>query len=248
LWVERAALPSAAGARVDADLRHLDDRISEALGAASVGDRAALTAALEAYGLSAEDATTASASDAGLGARVEDALARHQAVLTALVAGLTSNGSDTALAAIERNLQRAIEHNAAVLATLETRRGGDPTTRGANAGNASGGGAGGATNGNGGGGPAAAGGPVGGTSGSTQGSGSGPTGGNSTGTDGSDAGATGGGTTGGGAEAGASQPPAGQDAGGGGGGGNDGGGSGSRPSGAPAASPVPPDHSPRPGG
>ena len=247
LWVERATLPATAAARVDADLAKLDDRMAEALAAASVGDRGALAASLEAYGLSAEDATATSAGDLDLGARVEAALGRHQVVLSALVAGLTAKGNDIAVDAIERNIERAIDHNAAVLAALETRRGGDSADGDANGGsgaNGATGGASGATGGasgaNGGGaGPAAGGG---GANGSTGGAGAGgTTAGSTSGTGGAD-----GATTTSGAGAGPSEKPGGGDAGGdNGAGGNEGNDSGGRPPNAPAASP---DHGPRAGG
>lgn len=251
LWVERATLPSMGSARVDADLRNLDDRISEALAAASANDRGALSAALDAYGFSADDATTSSAGDAALGTRVEDALARHQAVLTALVTGLTARGNDTAAAALERNIERALDHTAAVLAALETRRGGgDASNGGGNGGSGSAGASG--THGGNGGSVGAGGGVV--TSG--QGTGSG-TSGATTGTGGTGAGAGKGGTAGAGGGGGAStggasgptQSPGGADGGNGGQGGDGGGAadgsSGSRPTDAPATSAPAPDHTPR---
>ncbi len=249
MWIERSSLPRTATARVDADLRNLDDRIAEALAAAGAADRGALVAALEAYEVSAEDATTTSAGDTGLGNQVEDALARHQAVLTALVAGLTSKGNDTAAAALERNIQRAIDHNAAVLAALEARDRGDASNGGGNGANGggSGGGSGngGAAGTGGGAGPAA-----GGTSnGGGQGSGSGTSGGTSGG-----AGGTGGaaapGTAGeNGAGSGGGGTGAGQNSGGGQGAGT-GGGSGNGDADGDAGSkptdgPVAPDHTPR---
>ena len=260
LWVERATLPTTAGARVDADLARLDDRMAEALAAASVGDRGALAASLEAYGMSAEDATATSAGDLSLGARVEAALGRHQVVLSALVAGLTARGNDVAVDAIERNIQRAIERNATVLAMLETRRGGDAADGGGNGGNGANGTGGGSSGATGGGAGAAAGGgagPAGGgggangsaagggaANGSTGGGGGGPTAGGTSGTGGAD-----GATTTSGAGAGASEKPGGGGAGGDkGGDGNEDDNSDGRPTTAPAASPVAPDHSPRAGG
>ena len=248
LWVERATLPTTASARVDADLANLDDRMSEALAAASAGDRGALSAALEAYGTSAEDATATSAGDLGLGARVEAALGRHQIVLSALVAGLTARGNDTAVDAIERNIQRAIDRNAAVLAALATRRGGDAADGAGNGGNGANGAGGRASSPTGGDvGPAAGGG---GANGPTGGGGGGPTGGGGGGTTAGSTSGTGGAqgtaTTSG---AGPSEKPGGADAGGDkGGGGNEGDSSDGRPTTAPAASPVAPDHSPRAGG
>lgn len=120
LWIEAAALPTSAAARIDADLQRMDARLAEALSAAASGDRGAVFAALDAYGQIAEDANVTSGSDAALLARVEEALSQHQAVLTAVAARLADKGNDTAADAIELNIQRVIEHNAAVLRTLAT--------------------------------------------------------------------------------------------------------------------------------
>ena len=120
LWIEAAALPSTAAARIDADLQRMDARLAEALSAAASGDRGAVFAALNAYAQIAEDANVTGGSDAALLARVEQALGQHQAVLTAVAARLADRGNDNAAQAIELNIQRAIEHNAAVLQNLAT--------------------------------------------------------------------------------------------------------------------------------
>ena len=234
LWVESATLAAGGGARVEGDLQRLDDRISEALAAANAGDRAALAAALDAYAAIADDARASSAPETTLVARVEEALSRHQAVLSALVAGLDAKGNDTAVDAIERNLQRAIEHNAAVLETIGAHGGGTPPGNAAGDGdsNAGGNGSGGGT----GAGAGAGGGSTGGTSGGTgggTGGGSG-TGGGGAGSGGGSGGGTGGPGGGNGGSGGANG------AGGTGGGGN--GGGGEKPSAAPEATP---DHTPR---
>jgi hypothetical protein len=134
LWIEGTTLPATGGPRVEADLERLDDRISEALGAANAGNRDAVAASLEAYGVIADDARASTDAQATLVARVEEALSRHQAVLTALVAGLDTKGNDTAADAIERNLQRAIDHNAAVLETIGGHGGGAGPAKGAGGG------------------------------------------------------------------------------------------------------------------
>jgi hypothetical protein len=138
LWLESVTVPASGGQRVESDLQRLDDRIAEALGAANSGDREAVAAALDAYGGIARDATVSSADDATLIARVERALARHQAVLSALVTGLTDHGDGTAVDAIQRNLARVIASNAAVLEVFGRQHGaGAPD--GAKPGNTSGG-------------------------------------------------------------------------------------------------------------
>jgi hypothetical protein len=150
LWIEAATLPANAAARIEADLQRLDTRLAEALSAAASGDRDAVAAALEAYAQIADDANAAGASDSSLLAKVEEALAQHQAVLTALAARLADKGNSTAADAIENNIQRAIEHNAAVLQTLATHHpAGAGTPTGAGGADGSGGGATGGTAGSG---------------------------------------------------------------------------------------------------
>ena len=234
LWIEAATMPAGGGARVEADLERLDDRISEALAAANAGNRGALAAALDAYVAIAEDARASTNAETTLLARVEQALARHQAVLTALAAGLGAKGNDTAADAIERNVQRAIDHNAAVLQTI-----GGPGHRNDGAPNA-----GGASNGNGDG-AGAAGGSAGGTpsavgGGSATGVGAAAGGAGSAGTGGNPTDDS----NGGGATGGAGNGNAGGAGDGSGGGNGDGGGNGGghKPSSPPAATP---DHTPR---
>jgi hypothetical protein len=118
MWVETALLPSGAGARTAADLNRLDARLAEALSGAARGDRDAVAAALGAYFQIADDAISESVGDAGLETIVADALDHHQAVLTAVAGRLADEGNATALDAIERNIQRAIEHNAAVIQAI----------------------------------------------------------------------------------------------------------------------------------
>jgi hypothetical protein len=118
MWVETALLPIGAEARTAADLNRLDARLAEALSGAARGDRDAVAASLGAYFLIADDAIAESVGDAGLETTVADALDHHQAVLTAIAGRLADEGNATAVDAIERNIQRAIEHNAAVLQTI----------------------------------------------------------------------------------------------------------------------------------
>jgi hypothetical protein len=146
MWIESAALPGAPGARTSAELERLDARLAEAFSGAARGDRAAVSAALEAYGLIADEVTAQSAGYPDLEALVAAALNRHQAVLTAIAAGLSDRGNATAADAIERNIQRAIERNAAVIVTLgrdpaapQGGGGGTSGTRGTDAGAGTGG-------------------------------------------------------------------------------------------------------------
>ena len=139
MWVEAALLPSGAGARTAADLNHLDARLGEALSGVARGDGDAVAASLDAYFQIAADAIAQSTGDPGLEATVTDALDHHQAVLTAIAGRLADEGNLTAVDAIERNIQRAIEHNAAVINGI-----GNHGTPQGGAGTGSGGGAGGA--------------------------------------------------------------------------------------------------------
>jgi len=136
LWIEAATLPSVGAARIDADLQRLDTRVGEVLAAATRGDGGAVAAALDAYDQTAQDATASSAASPDLQARVEAALSRHQAVLTAVAAGLADKGNDTAANAIERNIQRSIERNAAKILDLKPGQGnGNPNAGGNGNGN-----------------------------------------------------------------------------------------------------------------
>lgn len=140
MWVEAAALPAAPAARTAAELDRLDARIAEALTGIARGDRAAVEAALAAYGQIADEATAQSAGNSDLEALVAAALDHHRDVLTAVAARLADKGNTTASDAIERNIERAIEHSSAVMVTL---RHGGPTPQGGNGGNSGNGGGGG---------------------------------------------------------------------------------------------------------
>jgi len=144
MWVEAAALPVAPAARTAAELDRLDARIAEALTAIARGDRAAVEAALAAYGQIADDATAQAAGNSDLEALVAAALDHHRDVLTAIAARLADKGNTTASDAIERNIERAIEHSSAVMVTLRhdgpTLQGGTSGGGGAGAGDGSGGG------------------------------------------------------------------------------------------------------------
>jgi hypothetical protein len=234
IWVETATLPTAGSGRVEADLQHLDARLGEVLSAATRGDRAAVAAALEAWAEVAEDATQSSGNNVTLEDRVAAALSNHQAVLTAVVQNLLDKGNDTAAAAIQANIVRAIDHNAAVIANLKSRNPGTGTGPGNGAGNGNG---------------------------NANGAGSGNGAGNANGGAGGNGGANGSGAGGGGA-GGGKEPPASSDAtsptaaptsdggstGGSGGGSNQGGGgnSGGGSNEGGAGHPTPPVSSPDP--
>jgi hypothetical protein len=124
LWLENATVPTNGSARVTAELDRLESRVEEVLEAANNGDVQGVAAALDAYAAIAADATAAGSGDPVQLARVEQALANHVAVLTAVAAGLSDRGNDTAADAVERNIERAIAHSAAVIANLAAHQGG----------------------------------------------------------------------------------------------------------------------------
>jgi uncharacterized membrane protein YgcG len=149
MWIENALLPTDSSARTTADLSRLDARLAEALSGAASGNRGAVAAALDAYYLIADDAASESGSDSALQAMVAEALDQHRAVLTAIAARLADKGNVTASDAIERNIQRAIDHNAAVIQGIGSRGtppggAGRPPGNGTGTGAGSGAGAGGA--------------------------------------------------------------------------------------------------------
>jgi hypothetical protein len=139
MWIENAALPSGGIARASAELTRLDARLSDALGGASRGDANAVQAALDAYREIADETIAAAAGDPALEALISAALDRHLAVLAAVASSLEAKGNDTAAAAVEASIQRAIDHNEAVVTRIEASGAGN----GANGGSApSGGGSG----------------------------------------------------------------------------------------------------------
>ncbi|HEX5823156.1 MAG TPA: hypothetical protein VFY18_01735 [Candidatus Limnocylindrales bacterium] len=158
MWIETAVLPGAPSARTAAELERLDDRLAEALAAASRGDWAAVAASLDAYGVIADEASAQSTGNDELAELVAAALDRHRAVLTTIAASLADKGNTTAAEAIERNVERAIQHNAAVLEVLDNDR---AAPQGGNGGATGGSGGSGGSDGNGGTGGAGGGGSAG---------------------------------------------------------------------------------------
>lgn len=159
LWIETATLPAGGPSRAQAELARLDARLGEAMSGAARGDQAAVTAALDAYGQIADETTAWSIGDARIQALVAVALDEHVSVLTAVAARLGEKGNATAEAAIEVNIQRTIDHNAAVIQKLDAKAGNGSGSGGA------GGSGGGAGNGGGSGGGAGNGGSGGGNGG-----------------------------------------------------------------------------------
>jgi len=114
VWVEEVTLPADPSDRAAAELLRLESRMSEIEAAASSGDQDALAAAIAAYGEIADEALGGAGTDASLLDRLRAALDRHLAVLQAVAATAPAN----AQAAIERNIERAVEHNDATLLNI----------------------------------------------------------------------------------------------------------------------------------
>jgi hypothetical protein len=127
LWIESATLPSNPAARTQAELSRLDERLAEALSAASRGDRNAVAAALAAYQTIADAALADSAGSNELQQLVETALGKHLAVLDAVAASLGAKGNTTAADALERNIQRTIERNQETINRIGSAGGGAGT-------------------------------------------------------------------------------------------------------------------------
>lgn len=163
LWIETASLPSSGAARLAAEFERLDARLGEATQAAARGDSGAVQAALDAYEQIADETIASAAGDAALEAQVAAALDQHRVVLTAVADKLGAKGNDTATAAVEAAIARAIVHNQATIDRIGTAGsssgqtdGSKPTTGGSGGGGASNGGTGGPSGATGGGGAGAA--------------------------------------------------------------------------------------------
>lgn len=111
IWVEEVTLPAEPSERAAAELRRLESRVSEIEGAARVGDQGGVAAAVAAYGQIADEALGEAGSDQSLLDLLRLALDRHLAVLQAVAATAPAE----AQAAIERNIERAVERNDATL-------------------------------------------------------------------------------------------------------------------------------------
>lgn len=146
MWVENATLPNGGVARANTELTRLEARLYEAGAAAARGDAGAVQAALDAYRQIADETIAAAAGDADLEALVAAALDKHRVVLAAVAASLDGRGDNTAAAAVEASIQRAIAHNQAVIDRIDEHNasgaGGSGGGGGAGAGGGSTGGAG----------------------------------------------------------------------------------------------------------
>jgi hypothetical protein len=103
LWLEELTLPAGGEARSRADLGRLDRRLDEARVAAAGGNGNAVAAALAAYRETVDDAIAAAGTNDVWLARLEAALGKHLAVLTAL----TGKVPEQARGAIEQAIVKS---------------------------------------------------------------------------------------------------------------------------------------------
>ena len=85
LWTEAANLPAASLPRAQAEIERLQARVVEAQQAAAVGDGPAVQAAVVAYASIVAEAAAGTDGDPTATAALEEAVARHVVVLTALL-------------------------------------------------------------------------------------------------------------------------------------------------------------------
>ena len=93
VYIETLALPAQVDARLEGHERLLQERIAEAEAAAARGDAHGVAAALTAYQAEVDAASADVGDDASRLAHLEDMLAKHTAVLTALAAELPEQSS-----------------------------------------------------------------------------------------------------------------------------------------------------------
>jgi hypothetical protein len=98
----------------------------EMMAAARSGDRGAVEATLLAYGEIADEAEAIATGDSAATDRLRIALDRHLAVLESVASKVPPQARES----IERNIDRAIEHNAATLERVEAKSGGPATKPG----------------------------------------------------------------------------------------------------------------------
>jgi hypothetical protein len=111
VWVEEITLPADPTERAAAELQRLESRLVEIQAAAQSGDRGAVAAAIAAYGQIADEALAEAGTDASRLDLLRLALDRHLAILQGVAATAPAQASD----AIQRNIDRAVEHNDATL-------------------------------------------------------------------------------------------------------------------------------------
>jgi len=135
VWAEEMTLPADPTQRAAAELRRLESRLVEIQAAAQSGDRGAVAAAIAAYGQIADEALAEAGTDASRLDLLRLALDRHLAILQSVAATAPAQASE----AIQRNIDRAVEHNDATLQRIASKT--PPPNANQGAGGQSGGGA-----------------------------------------------------------------------------------------------------------
>ena len=103
IWAETLTLPSAAADRAAAEVRRLNDRLSEAAEAAAAGDTNAADAALAAYNAILAEAMAGTNGDAVANATLDAAVRQNVEVLTALLGRVPDQARDAIQHAIEQS-------------------------------------------------------------------------------------------------------------------------------------------------
>jgi hypothetical protein len=111
LFIETVTLPAQAEARFEGHEAHLDERLDEAELAAASGNTIALAAALAAYQAEVDAASTDAGTDPDRLAHLQEVLAKHTAVLTALAAKLPD----------ESSIEHAIDSSSKAITKLEAK-------------------------------------------------------------------------------------------------------------------------------
>ncbi|MDO8483870.1 MAG: DUF5667 domain-containing protein [Candidatus Limnocylindrales bacterium] len=103
IWAETLTLPTTAAERAQAELRRLEERLTEAAAATAAGDTNAANAALEAYGAIVSEATTGADVSAAARATLDAGVRRNIEVLTVLAGRVPEPARDAIEHAIERS-------------------------------------------------------------------------------------------------------------------------------------------------
>ena len=103
IWAETLTLPASAADRAAAEVRRLNERLSEAADATAAGDTHAADAALAAYNAIVAEATAGTTGDAIANATLNTAVRRNIAVLTILAGRVPEQARD----AIEHAIQQS---------------------------------------------------------------------------------------------------------------------------------------------
>lgn len=117
IWAETLTLPANANERAQAELRRLEERLSEAAAATAAGDVNAANAALDAYSAIVNEATHDVGNDVAAAATLNTGVRSNIDVLRVLVDRFQT-GHGQAGEAIHRALQRAIDRSDSALDEL----------------------------------------------------------------------------------------------------------------------------------